>query len=616
MSGCEAGVHAMREIFNDQGTEAILLVDATNAFNSLNRRAALINIHSLCPPLAIIATNMYRGDAQLFIDGETVYSREGTTQGDPLAMPIYGISILPLIQKIAGPYKQLWFADDASAGGKIEQVREWWMKIQTAGPAFGYFPNPSKTWLLTKEDHLEKAKELFENCNIHITSTGQRHLGSTLGSESFSCGYVSAKISTWVDELERLCEIAKTEPQAAYSALTHGMISKWTYIMRTTPDIAQLMAPLEDTLRKKFIPVITGRVAITNEERQLLALPCRNGGLGIIDPTRQCCEQYDSSVDVTAPLVEIIMEQKDTYGNEIELEQKRRKAKVKNKHRKEAEDEMNNLTLPESLGRVVELSNQKGSSNWLTSLPLECHGFSLHKGAFRDALCLRYGWTPDKLPTMCECGSTFTVNHALNCARGAFPTLRHNEIRNYTGKLLAEVCTDVTLEPNLQPLEGESLQFATSNQEDNARADIRARGFWGSNRQCAFFDVKVFNPNAQSYRRSSLEANYRREEKAKKRMYEERILKVEHGSFTPLVFATTGGMGRLATTFYKRLASMVSEKRASTYSSTLGWIRTHLSFSLLRSAVLCIRGARSSSTHVVSGCNSIDLVMAEARIPQ
>ena len=97
------------------------------------------------------------------------------------------------------------------------------MKIQTAGPAFGYFPNRSKTWLLTKEDHLEQAKELFENCNIHITSTGQKHLGSTVGSESFSYGYVNAKISTWVDELERLCEIAKTEPQAVYSALTHGI---------------------------------------------------------------------------------------------------------------------------------------------------------------------------------------------------------------------------------------------------------------------------------------------------------------------------------------------------------------------------------------------------------
>ena len=132
---------------------AILLVDATNAFNSLNRKAALVNIHSLCPSLAIVATNTYRGDAALFIDEETVYSREGTTQGDPLAMSIYGIAILPLIQKLQGSYRQLWFADDASAGGKITQLKDWWTRMQSIGPSFGYHPNPSKTWLLTKEQH-------------------------------------------------------------------------------------------------------------------------------------------------------------------------------------------------------------------------------------------------------------------------------------------------------------------------------------------------------------------------------------------------------------------------------------------------------------------------------
>ena len=58
---------------------------------------------------------------------------------------------------------------------------------------------------------------------------------------------------------------------------------------------------------------------------------------------------------------------------------------------------------------------------------------------------------------------------------------------DFTGKLLAEVCPDVTIEPDLQPLEGESFDFASANHEENARVDIRARGFWGRNRQCAFF---------------------------------------------------------------------------------------------------------------------------------
>ena len=73
-------------------------------------------------------------------------------------------------------------------------------------------------------------------------------------------------------------------------------------------------------------------------------------------------------------------------------------------------------------------------------------------------------------------------------------------------------------------------------------------------------------------------------------------------------------MGNLASTFYKRLASLLSEKRQEAYSSTLGWIRTHLSFSLLQSAIMCVRGSRSSIKDVVKGCDSFDLVTAEAHI--
>ena len=95
------------------------------------------------------------------------------------------------------------------------------------------------------------------------------------------------------------------------------------------------------------------------------------------------------------------------------------------------------------------------------------------------------------------------------------------------------------------------------------------------------FDIRVFHPNAQSYHHSSISSLYRRHELAKKREYGDRIREVENGSFTPLVFATTGGIGREATLFYKRLADQISEKRNTIYSKTMAWIRCTLSFSLL-----------------------------------
>ena len=81
---------------------------------------------------------------------------------------------------------------------------------------------------------------------------------------------MATKISSRVDELENLSEVSKTEPQASYAALTHGLIVNWMYFMRTTPGISDHKAPLEEVLRHKFIPVIlsTGCVPPAEETEE------------------------------------------------------------------------------------------------------------------------------------------------------------------------------------------------------------------------------------------------------------------------------------------------------------------------------------------------------------
>ena len=88
-SRSEAAIHAMREIFEAGETDAALLIDGSNAFNSLNRAAALHNVRVICPAIAIYAINTYRAPARLFVvGGKELESSEGTTQGDPLAMSL------------------------------------------------------------------------------------------------------------------------------------------------------------------------------------------------------------------------------------------------------------------------------------------------------------------------------------------------------------------------------------------------------------------------------------------------------------------------------------------------------------------------------------------------
>ena len=272
-------------------------------------------------------------------------------------------------------------------------------------------------------------------------------------------------------------------------------------------------------------------------------------------------------------------------------------------------------TISNSLQRAMDLAQEKGASSWLTSLPLEEFGFTLHKSAFRDAIAFRYGLQPLHTPTTCACGTNFSVEHALLYPKGGFPTVRHNEVRDLMANLMSEVCHNVCIEPTLQPITGEALSVTSAITEDGARLEIAASGFWGGRFERAFFDMRIFNPHAPS-NRQPLSTCYRKHKNIKKRAYEQRVREVEHSSFTPLlVISLIGGLGNTATVCYKRLASLLSSKWDQPYSSTIAWTRCSLSFSFLRSSIQCIRGARSTSGRASNQpILPIDLVSPEAKI--
>ena len=85
---------------------------------------------------------------------------------------------------------------------------------------------------------------------------------------------------------------------------------------------------------------------------------------------------------------------------------------------------------------------------------------------------------------------------------------------------------------------------------------------------------------------------YKKYEKEKERQYNDRIMNVEHGTFTPLIFATNGGAGPEAHTFHKHLADKIAEKTGERYESIMTWIRCKLSFIILRACLTCLRGSR------------------------
>ena len=251
---------------------------------------------------------------------------------------------------------------------------------------------------------------------------------------------------------------------------------------------------------------------------------------------------------------------------------------------------MNN-SLPTKAKRAVELATEKGSSNWLTVIPLKELDYNLNKKEFRDAIKLWYDWEITDTPMLCACGVQFSVDHAMVCQCGGFIIQRHNELRDLKAEMLRMVCNDVEVEPVLQEVTGETLNHG-ANKAPDARLDIHARGFWERQRS-AFFDVRVCHPNADSYRDLTPKQIYKKHENEKKRQYAERVMEIEQGTFTPLVFTTTGGMADECVKYHNRLAELIANKKGESYSSAISWIRAKVSFAIVRSAILCLRGSRS-----------------------
>ena len=145
--------------------------------------------------------------------------------------------------------------------------------------------------------------------------------------------------------------------------------------------------------------------------------------------------------------------------------------------------------------------------------------------------------------------------------------------------------------PVPQEVTGEVLPRGT-NKAPDARLDIRARGFW-VREQSAFFDVRVCYPNADSYKNLTPEQIYKLHESDKKRLYSSRVLEVGRGTFPPLVFTTTGGMSDECRCYHSRFAELLAVKKQENYASSITWIRARVSFAILRSALVCLRGSRS-----------------------
>ena len=229
------------------------------------------------------------------------------------------------------------------------------------------------------------------------------------------------------------------------------------------------------------------------------ALPTCLGGLGIPVMTTEADFEYHASRTLRAPLEALIVMQNTlALPDEEILKNTTKNLKQERLKREEATSTSLNQCLTLEMTRTLLNESAKGASNWFNVLTLAEKGYVLNKEEFQDAMAMRYNKQILGLPSKYACGSTFDLE-LWTVKKGGFIHSRLDQLRNLEAKMLSEVCQDIEVEPQLQPLTRENMSIESANTEDSAHLAVKARGSY-SQGQCTFFDIRVAHVNAKSNR--------------------------------------------------------------------------------------------------------------------
>ena len=413
-----------------------------------------------------------------------------------------------------------------------------------------------------------------------------RLLGGVIGSRSGKLSFIEERVKKWSKQVETLSQIAESQPQAAFAAFTKSLQFQWNFVQRVTPGCESLYGDLEDVILNKFLPVIM-MGEVSHMERLLLSLPARWGGLGVPLPTEMSELSFSTSRKATGTIVDCIKGGSD-FECESHVETLRQVKYDANRRREEIHKERFDSVIDEfsvKQQRAIRRIKDGKVSGWLTVLPLVKYQFDLSAQEFWDGMALRYKRPMINTPELCDgCGADFTLAHALSCRKGGLVIMRHNEVRDAIGDLASLVWNKVRREPIIRDADYQSNRTALV-------ADIGIRGVWSPQVE-ALIDFRVIDTDAQSYSGHIPREVIAMAEREKKRKYGD-ACEERHSMFSPFCCSVDGMLGGEAEVFVKLIGENLSLKWDRNYSEIMGWIRSRLSFAILRSTILCLRNSRT-----------------------
>ncbi|CEL91825.1 unnamed protein product, partial [Vitrella brassicaformis CCMP3155] len=473
----------------------------SNAFNRISRPAAIWNTRVLWPRCSRYVFNTYRGFAALHLQGSAgcLWSCEGVTQGDSMAMFVYTCGSLPLIHALR--------AACAEEGYEMPS-REF---VGLVGPV-GIF-----IWRFAAA-----VLELFEPEGVQIV-TGKRFLGGYVGDEGGRAAFLCEKVRGWEHGVRALASAARNFPHTPHAAMTRSLQMEWDYVFRVMLTDECALSPLREAIAKELLPALLGG-RVTPSEVDLMLLPARFGGTGIRDPLDQAAAAYPASRASTKVVSKSVQGKAPFHPGDHRttirhaLTQSNQQQDVAHKTKREAALPHIDRRRHRVLSRSAEYKTFEMPSTCDTAV------------------------TPGLAARCDHCNQPLTVDHALCCKRYGLVIRRHNELRETFAELIGMAWGDAGVRGELVLKEGEEG-------EGGVRAGTVARGVW-ERQAAASFDICITDVDAPSYasKNRSTKSILKQHETAKKKKYRSAVCD-SRVTFCPLVVTCDGVWGHDANVF-------------------------------------------------------------------